>query len=247
MQTAINWFKAIWGFIFYLGPVDPQQAVAWRKQDLARMQNAQGIEREAVGELLGAGMQHRIYAYHEGEMQMVLKVLIPSRWLRFPNIQEARADAALVVQFFGPFAITPAEIVPLNDGAYAIKQRRLGQFRGVVPADLRGEPLRSEFVDLAQRNRTMIAQAGRSLDFLGREGQRKCRAAFVGFRQTAMLSNVVVESCPDGTSQLAVLDTDLENFHPNSHNLRDIRSGLAARIAVFANRLLIRRLFQVDI
>ncbi len=239
--------KAIWGFVFYLGPIDPAQAAAWRAEDLARMQNMPGIDINAVGELLGAGMQHRIYSYQEGDMQMVLKLLLPSRWMRFPSAQEAREDIAFVVQFLGPFAITPAEIIPLSDGCYAIKQRRLGQFRGVVPDDLRGEPLRSEFVDLAQRNRAMIAQAGRSLDFLGREGQRKCRAAFVGFHQTPMLSNVVVESCPDGTSHLTVLDTDLENLHPNSRNLRDMRSGLAARIAVFANRLLIRRLFKIDI
>ncbi len=242
-----NWFKSIWGFIFYLGPIDPVQAAAWRARDLTRMENVAGIDIDGVGELLGAGLQHRIYAYREGDMRMVLKVLIRTRWLRFPRAGEAQEDISLVAQFFGPFAITPTSVVLLNDGSYAIKQRQLDNFRGVVPGDLKGEPLRSQFQELVDSNRTMLKQVGRSLDFLGREGQRKCRAAVVGFRQTPTMSNVVVESCADGTVHLAIIDTDLEKLYRKARNLRDLRSGLAARFVVLANRLLILRLFHIDI
>ncbi len=242
-----NALRSIWGFIFYLGPVDPALAANWRRVDLARMENVPGIDSSELGELLGAGLQHRIYAYQENGEPMVLKVLIPTRWLRFPSAEEAREDLALVSRMLGSFAIEPAEVVPLNDGSYAIKQRRLGKFRGITPEDFRDEAVRTQFQELARRNLAMMRQAARSLDFLGREGQRKCRAALVGLYRTPMMSNVVIETQTSGSECLWVLDTDLEKFYPGARNPRDWRSGLAARAAVQINRLLILRFFKIDI
>ncbi|MGB8646962.1 MAG: hypothetical protein WCF84_17125 [Anaerolineae bacterium] len=247
IQALLKPFKSIWGFIFYLGPIDPAQAATWRQVDLARLRDAPGVDARALGELLGAGLQHRIYEYQEDARPMVLKVLIPTRWLRLPNIAEAQEDIALVSRFFGSFAISPTEVIPLHDGTYAIKQRRLGKFSGLTPPDLEQESVRRKFFEVVRRNHEMIVQAGRSLDFLGREGQRKCRAAFVGFRQTPTISNIVVETCPDGAENLWVMDTDLEKFYPHATNLRDLRSGLAARMAVEINRFLILRLFGIDL
>ncbi len=210
------------------------------------MANAPGIDPNGVGRLVGAGLQHRIYEYETDGSRMVLKVVNPNRMLRFPTAAEAREDLELVSRFFGPFALVPAEVVPLKDGTYAIKQRRLSRFRGVTRADLDGE-VKAEILEIVRRNREMMKAAGRSLDFLGREGQRKSRAALLGFSSTPTISNLVIEPQPDGREQLRILDTDLENFRPGARSLRDLRSALAARLAFQVNRLLIKRFFGVDI
>ncbi len=246
-QPLPNPLRSLWGFIFYLGPIDPAQAARWRALDLARMQNTPGLDLGALGALLGAGLQHRIYEYQENGVPMVLKVLSPTRWLRFPSVAEAQADIEIVLRYFGPYAIEPASVIPLNDGTYAIKQRRLAKFCGITPQDLQQSTLRDQFLDVARSNHQMMIEAARSLDFLGREGQRKCRAAFAGFRQTPLISNVVDETLPDGSHCLRVLDTDLEKLYPHPSSLRDWRSGLAARLAIEINRFLILRLFHIDI
>jgi hypothetical protein len=234
------------GFLFYTNPVESADAAAWRAEDLARMQNVPGLNPAAVGRLLGAGLQHRIYEYQDGAEPLVLKVVVPHGWLRFPTADEAREDVRFVSQFLRPYALEPTEVVVLNDGSYAVKQRRLARFRGITRGDLSDEDTRRQFLDIVRRNQEMM-QAGRSLDFLGREGQRTSRAALLGLGQTPTISNIVVASQPDGSQTLQVLDTDLENLRPGARSLRDRLSALAARVAVATNRLLIRRFFGIDI
>lgn len=237
---------AIWSFVVYINPNDSARMAAWRDQDLAEMRNTPGIDASAVGEMIGTGMQHRIYAYHE-DMAMVLKVSTPIPFLRFPSLEDARTDAQYMVRFFESYAVEPTEIIPLRAGRYVIKQRRLDAFRVLTPDALTDECLRQQFLDLVTRNQQMMREVGRSVDFLGREGQRKCRAALLGFRQTPTIANVVVEISSSNAGQIRVLDTDLENFHPDAKTLRDQRSALAARIAVGVNRWLIKHFFKIDI
>jgi hypothetical protein len=135
----------------------------------------------------------------------------------------------------------------LNDGTYALKQRRLGRFHAITREDLNEEAIRRQVLDIARRNRQMIREAGRSLDFLGREGQRKSRAALFGRGQTPAISNLVVESPAEDQARVKILDTDLENFRPGGRGLRDLRSSLAARLAFQINRFLIKRFFGIDI
>jgi hypothetical protein len=247
MLAEINRFAyAIWSFLFYINPNDSARMNAWRDQDLADMRNTPGIELDAVGKLIGVGMQHRIYEY-DADMPMVLKVATPIPLLRFPTFADAQADVQFVVSFFAPYVVEPIQVLPLRRARYVIKQRRLGVLRPITPNELNNEIMSSQFLDIAQRNRRMIRDAGRSLDFLGREGQRKCRAALLGFSATPTIANIVIEPSGDGAEQLRILDTDLENFHLNARTLRDRQSALAARMAVQINRLLIRHFFKIDI
>ncbi len=245
--TLKNFITLIRGLFFYTNPIQAPEAALWREQDLARMQGAPGLNLDSVGRLIGAGFQHRIYEYRQDDTPMVLKLLMPTRWLRFPTAPEAQADVDFVFRFFKPYAVQPTEIVPLHDGTYAIKQRRLGQIRAVTQDDLHNPQVRQQLLDIAQRNRRMIDEVGRSLDFLGREGQRKARAALLGFHQSPVIANLVLAKEPDGSESLKVIDTDLENFRPGARTLGDLRSALAARVAVASNRFLIKHFFHIDI
>ncbi len=224
-----------------------REAAAWRRQDLARLSGAPGIDIAAVGRLIGAGLQHHIYEYNPGGQPMVLKLLLPNFWLRFPTVAEAEQDLKLVSTYLAPFAVQPAAVVPLADGSYAVVQRRLQDWHNITRRDLDHPVIAEQMADLIARNREMLAQTGRSLDFLGREGQRSARAALLGLRRTLSISNLVVETQPDGAPRIRVLDTDLENFRPGARSLRDLRSALAARLAIAINRLLLRRLFNIDV
>lgn len=194
------------------------------------------------------GLQHRIYEYARENKRWVLKLTTPVPLLRFPTGEQARQNSALVPRYFSPYAVEPTEVIPLRDRSYAILQRRLNTFRPITPADLGNSArLRTQFLDLARRNLEMIQTVGRSLDFLGREGQRKSRAALLGLNRTPSIANVVIETQPDGSEQLRIVDTDLENFYPGATDVRDLLSALGARLAVALNRLLIRHFFGIDI
>src|SRR5581483_8412965 len=222
--------------------VSPGSSLARREraQDLALIARTPRLKPDAVGELLGAGMQHRIYEYDDNGTPMVLKISTSVPGLRFPSAADAEKDVALVARYFEPYFVEPTEVVRLNDLAYAVKQRRLVNLRSIAPDDLRQENIKRQFLDIVGRNQKMLKEAGRSLDYLGREGQRKARAALLGLRVTPTISNLVVEDAPDGSARLRVVDTDLENFHPGATSLRDKQSALAARMAVGINRWLIR-------
>jgi hypothetical protein len=247
MQNLRNIAGEIRGLFFFTNPTETAEAAAWRDLDLTRLKDAPGLELAAVGRMLGAGLQHRIYEYAENGQPKVLKVLLPNRLLRFPTAPEARQDLELVSKYFGPFAVEPARVISLGDGSYAIAQRRLGKFRGITRDDLRDGAVRQQVLEIVRRNRQMMQETGRGLDFLGREGQRKSRAALIGLGQTPTISNLVVESQPDGSERVRLLDTDLENFRPGAHTFRDLRSSWAARLAFEINRFLIKRFFGIDV
>jgi hypothetical protein len=237
---------AVWSFVFYINPNDTARMAAWRAQDIQEMQNAPGLDPNAVGKLIGAGMQHRIYEYHQ-EMAMVLKVSTPIPFLRFPSYDDARTDVECIARYLAPYQIQPTEVIPLRGGRYVIAQRRLEHLDTLTPELLADASLRAQFLDVVERNCRMRREVGRALDFLGREGQRKCRAALLGLRATPTIANVVVETQRDGARQLRILDTDLENFFPHATSPRERQSALAARMAVAFNRFFIRRFFGIDI
>ena len=236
---------AVWSFVFYINPNDTARMAEWRAQDIAEMRAAPEIDADAVGNMLGAGMQHRIYEYRA--RAMVLKVATPVPFLRFPTFHDAQSDIEMIARFFEPYQVVPTRAIALSEGRYVIEQRRLGNFHALTPDPLRDAQVRAQFLDVVARNRAMQREVGRSLDFLGREGQRKCRAALLGLRAAPTIANVVVEIADDGVKQLRILDTDLENLFPNATRWRERRAGFAARTAVAINRFFIRRFFGIDI
>lgn len=237
---------AIWSFLFFINPNDSARMQAWRDQDIAEMEGTPDLHSDAVGKLIGTGMQHRIYEYDDMP-PMVLKVSTPIPLLRFPTFQEAQADVDLIARFFEVYAVAPVQVIALPNSRYVIKQRRLECYRPVSQKELNDPKLQNQFQEIVRRNQKMIREVGRSLDFLGREGQRKCRAALIGLSATPTIANLVVETQRDGSEQLRVIDTDLENFHPDAKLWRDRQSALAARTAFAINRFLIKRFFRVDI
>lgn len=236
---------AVWSFVFYINPRDTARMAEWRAQDLAAMRAAPEIDVDAVGNMLGAGMQHRIYEY-QGRA-MVLKVATPVPFLRFPDFCDAQSDIEMIARFFESYQVSPTRAIALREGQYVIEQRRLQHFQTLTPERLRDAQARAQFLDVVARNRVMRHEVGRSLDFLGREGQRKCRAALLGLRAAPTIANVVVEIAEDGAKQLRILDTDLENFYPHATRWREWRAGFAARTAVAINRFFIRRFFGIEI
>lgn len=240
-------WELIRGVLFYKQPTDVAELAGWRAVDLARLEGAPGIDVRGLDRLIGAGLQHRIYAYEAQDGPRVLKLISPNRLLRFPTEAEAEEDLRLVARYFEPYKIEPSGVVPLRDGTYAVLQRRLERFHGLTRADLQDSILREQFLDLVRRNLALRREAGRSLDFLGREGQRKCRAALVGLGPAPAISNLAAEMQADGSSILRVVDGDLENFRPGAKSLRDRRSALAARLAFEVNRFFIRHFFGIDI
>lgn len=243
LERLIN---ALWGFIFYIQP-DSELAERAREQDLELLAHAQNLDVRAVGKLLGAGLQHRIYEYHENELPMVLKLATPIPGLRFPSAKEAEENIELIARCFEPYAIQPTQVVHLDNFLYAIKQRRLQNFHSIIANDLSDEKIRIQFLDIVRRNQDMLRQFGRSLDFLGREGQRKARAALVGLPETPTIANLVIENGTAGLSHLRIIDTDLENFHSDASTPRDLQSRIAAQLAVEINRLIIQHFFAIDI
>lgn len=248
LQSIRSLVYALWGFVVYTNPTDSAQARVWRAADLARLHDAPGIDVNCVGRMIGAGLQHRIYEYEREGHPMVCKIsnLVP--FLRFPSAREACEDLNYIARFFAPYAVEPTEVVTLPDGSYAILQRRLRAYHSIAPADLAHDAeLKKQFVDITQRNQQMIRTVGRSLDFLGREGQRKARAALIGLERTPVLSNLVAEMRMDGSERIRIMDTDLENFRPGATHPRDLLSALAARLAVLITRWLIRHFFKIDV
>jgi hypothetical protein len=246
MLAEFNRFAyAVWSFVFYINPNDSARMAEWRAQDIAEMQASNELDAKAVGKMIGVGMQHRIYEYHA--QTMVLKVATPVPILRFPSFADAQSDVEMIARYFEPYQVLPTRVVPLRAGRYVIQQRRLERFAALTPARLKEEPLRAQFLDVVARNRVMQREAGRSLDFLGREGQRKCRAALCGLRAMPTIANVVSEIEADGAKQLRILDTDLEHFYPRAVTWRERRAGFAARAAVGINRFFIKRFFGFDI
>lgn len=236
----------VWGFVFYVSP-DSGHAQRQRAADLDTLARAPQLDAHGVGRLLGMGLQHRIYEYDENGVPMVLKIATPTPGLRYPSVQDAQEDMKFISQFFAPYMVEPAAVIPLDDVAYVIKQRRLSNFHSITADDLRNEEVRQQFLDILRRNQGMIKQVGRSLDFLGREGQRNARAALIGFEKTPTISNLVVEGGADGSPHIRIIDTDLENFRLGSFSLRDRLSRVAARLAVQINRWLIQHFFGIDI
>lgn len=237
---------ALWGFVFYVSP-NSKHAQRQRDKDLVALADSPPLNPYALGRLLGAGLQHRIYEYSDKGIPMVLKIATPTPGLRYPTAQDAQEDVAFIAEFLKPYAVDPTEIIHLKGASYAIKQRRLTEFHSITPDDLRNDNMRQEFLDVVRRNQNMIAQVGRSLDFLGREGQRKARAAFVGLRVTPTISNLVIEYQADGSLHLRIIDTDLENFYPEQFTLRKRLSRVGAQLAVQINRSIIRHFFGIDI
>lgn len=245
MFAELNRFAyAVWSFIFYINPNDSARAAAWRAQDIAEMQESTELDTNAVGALIGAGMQHRIYEYQA--RALVLKIATPVPFLRFPSFAEAQSDLEMLARYFEPYQVTPACVVPLREGRYVIQQRRLENFHALTPQHLNDEKLRAQFLDVVERNRVMRRAEGRSLDFLGREGQRKCRAALIGLRAMPTIANVVIESAREGAQRLWILDTDLEHFYPQAKSWRERRAGFAARLAFTINRFFMRRFFGIE-
>ncbi len=238
---------AAWGFVFYLEPTDASWYGRWRSQDLKRLQNTPGIGAHSIGKMLGSGMQHRIYEYQEADMSMALKVSTTVPFLRFPSLAEAQQDVQLIAQYFPLYAIVPTVVIPLRDGSYAVKQRRIEHPHAIVPADLNDAVIRAQFVDLLCCNQRLMTQVGRSLDFLGRAGQRQARAALIGLHQTPAISNLVMEAEPNLPPRLRIVDTDLENFRPDATSFRDMRSSWSAHLAVEINRELIKHFFHIDL
>ena len=237
---------AVWSFLFFVNPKETARMANWRAQDIAEMQDADGLDPRAVDKLIGTGMQHRIYEYH-ADMLYVLKVSTPVPLLRFPSFADAQSDLESIAQFFEPYHIQPTQIIPLKSPRYVIKQRRLARYKTLTPTVLQEPEIRAQFLDIVARNRDMRARIGRSLDFLGREGQRKCRAAFVGLRATPTIANIVVELADDRSRLLRILDTDLEHFLPHAASWQENRSGTAARAAFAINRFFIQHFFGIDI
>jgi hypothetical protein len=247
MRTELEQLAdAVWGFVSYMQPADTKRMQRLRAQDLADLQQTPGLDPNAVGELLGTGMQHRIYEYVQAGMPMVLKIATPIPGLRFPTAGEAEQDIALLRRFFAGMLVEPTDVVRLPSAGYVIKQLRLANFHPLTAADLAVPEVRGQFLDLVQRNSHMLAEVGRSLDFLGREGQRKCRAALFGFKATPTIANLVVQELAGG-NKICILDTDLENLRPGAVGLRDRQSALAARLAIEINRFLIQHFFGIDI
>lgn len=246
MLAEFNRFVyAIWSFVFYINPNDSARMAEWRAQDIAEMQESNELDANAVGKMIGVGMQHRIYEYHA--QTMVLKVATPVPILRFPSFADAQSDVEMIARYFEPYQVLATRIISLRAGRYVIQQRRLEKFAALTSARLKDESLRAQFLDIVERNRVMQREVGRSLDFLGREGQRKCRAAFFGLRAMPTIANVVSEIEADGAKQLRIMDTDLEHFYPRAMRWRERRAGFAARVAVSINRFFIKRFFGFDI
>jgi hypothetical protein len=238
---------AAWGFVFYIEPTEASPHDNWRAQDLARLESTPGIDSAHIGKMIGSGMQHRIYEYQEENMPMVLKVSTQVPFLRFPSLADAQQDLQFIAQYFPEYALEPTVAIPLQDGSYVLKQRRILHPHAIVPSDLNNPQVRAQFVDLLCCNQQMMAQVGRSLDFLGRAGQRQARAALVGFAQIPSIGNLVIEAEANAPPRIRIVDTDLENFHLGATDFRDQRSALAARFAVEINRELILHFFHIDL
>ncbi len=202
-----------------------------------------GVDPERVNpKPIGEGLTNVVFAYMSPEgTQKVIKVARQMRkgFMSTGYGQDAE-NIALVRKYFGSYAV-PTEIhQDPKTGRYLIIQDAV---QGKAITNKEESPaIRAQLVDLARLNREMMRQVGYSMDFIGVPGfltwLRHQYRGLMTRSSTFELSNLLV----DEQGKVKIIDEGLLRF-------RDvpIKQRLTTSMGFFANRLIMRLYFGVDL
>ncbi len=150
-------------------------------------------------------------------------------------------------KLFEPF-IVPTQIEPNpHHELYAYVQQRLSNIKPLSPHNI--DRVRDDFQRLLSLKKISVGHHGKCLDFLGGEGLTICiKSLYDGSYDVPELSNLVVQSLPDGSVQLKIIDIDLihmdtradTRFMPNLLSVRE-------KAMYGLNRIFLKKFYGIDI
>ncbi len=218
-----------------------------RKKDLAFAHTFPALESARIGKLLGKGWVHSVYEYADRDgKQKVVKLPMYRNSLVTTSALEKMLQYEQS-KLFQPFIVpTQIESSPHHD-LYAYVQDRLPHIKPLSPHNI--DRVMPDFQRLLALNKISVAHHGKCLDFLGGEGLTICiKSLYDGNSDVPELSNLVVQTMPDGSAQLKIIDIDLihmdaradTRFMPNLLSVRE-------KAMYGLNRIFLKKFYGIDI
>ncbi len=179
------------------------------KHELAYLGRFPAIDSLEVGRFVGAGAQHVVRAYGEGE---VVKYPRAKTWRDLfsllvspgitPSVDQMERDVALCAETFSPTVVAPRVETTQERDAYALVQPFL-PIADLLPRHMEEETLRQELANLLDQNRQLMLDHRLWLDVMGFNAGKIVAAK-------SYLDNISLrqEPGPENT-RLAVLDCTL--------------------------------------
>lgn len=209
-----------------------------RISDLNYLSEIVGVDREKVGHLLNTGVHHRVYSYGD---EHVIKV--PRRRFNFLYTERAHLEADLnVIDTYFPGLRVNTDVLSSPDHQrHCIIQERLHDYRLLTPASFSEH--RPAFSKIWKTNQRLLAETGKSLDFVGGEGLSSCLASLMPAAPPPFFSNMVIQ-VQGSRTRLRLIDTELLclGVPPLNHTdiLRVVLSWISWGATVFCLRWFFR-------
>lgn len=189
-----------------------------------------GIKGEDLGQVVGQGLFHIVFAYKN---DLVIKVPIKPPQKK-SLIKKAISDEKLYLKVISKYfkKNTPqTEIIQNKKGTrYAIVQK---QINGGRPISAK-EAVSKKFLEVTEINKVMVQETGYSLDYLGLAGLKNCLTALLtGNMELANMTNILYKN-----GSIHIVDTNLLNLRfergvlDTVFTLRDITRFTVSRILI---------------
>jgi hypothetical protein len=207
------------------------------------------IDATLVGNTLGQGMGHTVYAYGQEE---VLKVprLGHIKTERTPSLSAERRQetVAIIKAYFPDNALETKVITSPTTPTYLMRQRRLGSFANITPGN--APTVQAQLDELLATNHRLLRERGMSLDFLGKEGMTQCVRSHTSPSVEPAMSNLVIEATENGPkiviADMSLLRLSKLNGQKTPNQGSWVVNGVTG-VTFGINRRLIRRAFGIDI
>lgn len=204
------------------------------------------VDIRKVGKRLGGGMEHHVYDYSEnGVDDLVLKV--PHRIRHHPQSAfEKMNDYNQIHEYFPGYAIETDFRRSPDNFNYLLLQRKMKRFECLTPTNVKQVP--ELFAELIKKNQQLMRDHHCSLDFLGKDGIEQCAAASLSKKYTPQISNVVLETLPDGTKKIVIHDLALLRLgDQNGYTPKGVRDRLLFAMTYALNWKFLSQHFGVSI
>ena len=186
------------------------------------------IDRTKIGERVGAGLQHIVYAYGDAEV-----IKLPRAWMRFAvSYEQKKKRMEIVREYFAEYMLETK--VYLYNDSYCYIQKRVFEPDFLRLREIGGGTI----TDLLRRDKEIRKRYRMSIDFVGSQALVNfVRGLFSG--GPMQTGNIVMD--PNAPHGMYLMDDDLMKASPFCiEHPREVLYVFLSYLMFLANRFLIR-------
>jgi hypothetical protein len=210
------------------------------KQNWEYLRSFPDIHLSLIGEQLGSGFYHMVFAYEDG---WVLK--IPKLLPGFPlyTAEERRDELDLMKEFFPSESIVETRIISSpHKPFYCFIQKKINNHGYADKGDVDNAQLQA----IIEANRRVIEHEHATFDFFGFAGFMWGMQSLLDKCNQHFLTNILTQTDEQGVKHFHVADTTLY-FFDKKYRPQESLKHTVAQIALLGNKYLMKNFFGTDI